>query len=191
MGFGRKRGKGMKSVLRSIKPYWLYLILIGKKRVEVGKTFPQSEDWNKVVYLYCSKDKKSFNRIPNQDQELMKKYLGKVACKFECKGNMRPFCNLNLMSKESCVPIDELIEYSNGNSLCGWRITNQEIYDEPRELSEFKRWCEDYYDCYHCDSCKYFIDGRGYEYDESDCACDGMKPIERPPQSWCYVEEGV
>lgn len=58
----------MQSVLRSIKPYWLYLILIGKKTVEVGKDFPKSASWNREVYLYCSKDRKSFNRIPKEDK---------------------------------------------------------------------------------------------------------------------------
>lgn len=174
----RSKAKGderVKAVLRSIKPYWLYLILIGKKRIEVGKNFPQSKDWNKVVYLYCSKDKKSFNRIPKQDQEWMKKYLGKVACQFVCKGNMRPCYNLNLMSKESCVPIDELIEYSNGNPLCGWRITNQEIYDKPRELIEFHHACKQPSgtDCSKC-----------LEEGKPNCWS-----IIRPPQSWCYVEE--
>ena len=74
----------MKSVLRSVKPYWIYLILIGKKKVEVGKNYPKSSEWNKVVEMYCSKDMKSFNRIPAEDREWMRKYLGKVACRFVC-----------------------------------------------------------------------------------------------------------
>lgn len=74
----------MKAVLRSVKPYWLYLILTGKKTVEIGKSCPQAKDWNKVVELYCSKDMRSFNRIPEEDKEWMRKYLGKVACRFVC-----------------------------------------------------------------------------------------------------------
>lgn len=33
----------MRHVLRSIKPYWVYLILKGKKTVEVGKNIPKAE----------------------------------------------------------------------------------------------------------------------------------------------------
>lgn len=167
-----------KAVLRSIKAYWLYLIWIGKKKIEVGKDFPKSDDWNKVVYLYCSKDMKSFNRIPKQDQEWMRKYLGKVACMFICRGRMQPNDNLNLMSKESCVPIDELIEYSNGKQLYGWRITDLVIYDEPKKLGEFYSLCEKG-NCYLCD----------WEREYDSCGCNRKKPITRPPQSWCYVEK--
>ena len=74
----------MKAVYRSIKPYWLYLILIGYKTVEVSKTFPKADDWNKEVFLNCSKDMKSFKRIPEKDREWMRKYLGKCACRFVC-----------------------------------------------------------------------------------------------------------
>lgn len=69
-----------------------------------------------------------------------------------------------------------------------WHISDLKIYDKPRELSEFRTFCKSYYDGDKCDDCKYFIDGRGYEYDESDCSCDGLKPIERPPHSWFFVE---
>lgn len=59
----------MKSVIRSAKPYWIYLILTGKKTIEVGKDFPKSKDWNKVVEMYCSKDMKSFNRVLKKERE--------------------------------------------------------------------------------------------------------------------------
>jgi hypothetical protein len=90
----------------------------------------------------------------------------------------------------ACVPFSYICDYAKDGEkfLCGLAITDLVIYDEPRELSEFKTFCKDFYDGKHCDECKYFIDGRGYEYDESDCGCNGLKPIERPPQSWCYVE---
>lgn len=73
-----------KSVMRSIKPYWLYLILKGIKPIEVGKNEPKSADWNKIVHLYCSKDKKSFNRIPQEDREWFSQFIGKVTCEFVC-----------------------------------------------------------------------------------------------------------
>ena len=203
----------MKAVLRSIKPYWLYLILIGKKTVEIGKTFPKSEDWSKTVFLYCSKDMRSFNLIPPKDRVWMLEYLGKVACKFVCGridtigkrgiNNNFDYCyqSLNVFGNDdieveitaiqkSCIPKVDLNAYgATSMRLFAWHISNIVIYDKPRELGEFKAFCKSYYDGDRCDDCKYFIDGRGYEFDESDCGCNGAKPIERPPQSWMFVEE--
>lgn len=204
----------MKAILRSIKPYWLYLILIGKKTVEIGKTFPKSDNWSKAVFLYCSKDMRSFNLIPPKDRVWMLKYLGKVSCKFVCEridtigkrgiNNNFDYCyqSLNVFGnddieveitaiKKSCIPKVELNAYGAASMrLFAWHISDLVIYDMPWELGEFKTFCTDFYDGKHCDDCEYFIDGRGYEYDESDCGCDGLKPLKRPPQSWCYVEKG-
>lgn len=33
-----------------------------------------------------------------------------------------------------------------------------------------------------------YDDPNAYDtYWRSDCGCNGTKPLERPPQSWCYV----
>lgn len=82
----------MKSVLISIQPYWVFLIIAKtmgwnidkEKTVEVRKNYPKSNDWNKVVKIYCSKDKKSFAKIPKEYQPLMEKFLGKVIGEFVC-----------------------------------------------------------------------------------------------------------
>lgn len=185
-----KDGRGgtkVKSVLRSIKPYWLYLMLIGKKSVEVGKDCPKSNDWNRVVELYCSKDKKSFNRIPEKDKEWMRKYIGKVACWFVCE-NINEFHEwqlfpqgifqeseqeeLNLFLKSSCLSFEEICTYRGDlpyfKPIYAWHISDLVIYDKPKELSEFK-----YYNC----SVKM---ENGYPMPSHK--------ITRPPQSWCYVD---
>lgn len=78
----------MKSILRRIKPYWFYLICEGIKKIEVGKDYPKNkewqEEWNRGVELYCSKDMRSFNRIPKEHREKYRKYLGKVGARFVC-----------------------------------------------------------------------------------------------------------
>ena len=56
-----------------------------EKTVEVRKNYPKSEDWNKIVKIYCSKDKKSFSKIPKEYQPLMEQFLGKVIGEFVCK----------------------------------------------------------------------------------------------------------
>lgn len=79
-----------------------------------------------------------------------------------------------------CVTSNEIMKYTdNGNKdLTAMHISNLKIYDEPKELSEFKKTNRDcvYSDLGlaipNCDKCK-----------EPTCF------IQRPPQSWCYVKK--
>lgn len=167
----------MKVVLRSIKPYWFYLICEGKKTIEVGKDCPKATDWNRTVELYCSKDIKSFNRIPKEYQEKYRKYLGKVGARFICDyikeytSNERGWYCYDL---ETCLLCDEIAGYGKGKTLYGWHISNLVIYDKSKELNEFKMGCKGCKerDTYHC---KFY--------------CYGERPITRPPQSWMFVKE--
>ena len=148
----------MKAVLRSVKPYWLYLILTGKKTIEVGKSCPQAKDWNKVVEMYCSKNMRSFNRIPEEDKKWMRKYLGKVACRFVCdkvistcgwrlRGDTQQCAKRTVLEEEfprlACLTIDELVLYAgnDGREIYGWHITDLKIYDKPKEINEFLLPC--------------------------------------------------
>lgn len=203
----------MKSVLRSIKPYYLYLIITGRKTVELGKDFPISPEWDRKVELYCSKDKKSFKRIPEADREWMRKYLGKVACRFVCdKDESRwfymdtdgtPISNIKSdYEQASCLKRKEIIDYilrpnkkrnaeKGTNWVHGWHVSDLKIYDTPKELGEFfiKGECENFD---FCPCCSNFHKGRGWldgsTCDEDDCITYGIKPITRPPQSWQYTE---
>lgn len=194
-----------KAVLMSIQPYWVFLIIANKmgwhifneKTAEVRKSRPKDENWNKVVKIYCSKDKKSFSKIPKEYQPLMKQFLGKVIGEFVCD-YIEDFNEFEYdmdalyrhIKLNACIDYDEIYKYLGcGKCGCGWHISNLVIYDKSKELSEFKTFCKSYYDGDKCDDCEYFINGDCYEYDESDCRCNGLKPIKRPPQSWCYVEE--
>lgn len=161
----------MKSVLRSIKPYWFYLICEGKKIIEVGKDHPKADNWNKTVELYCSKDMKSFNRIPKEYQEKYRKYLGKVGARFICKDFDKIVPDLQfgyldyLALCDTCLSIEEIYTYGKGRTLYGWNISDLMIYDKPRELGEF-------------------ISSKP----KNKFRAHGDN-LTRPPQSWCYVEE--
>lgn len=200
----------MKSVLISIQPYWVFLIiarLMGwnipqEKTVEVRKDYPKDRAWNKRVHIYCSKNRKSFNRIPKEYQPLMEKLLGKVVGEFVCDRIYKlHHCihgvyslDLNEQNVQenltTCLTVGEVYEYGKGKPLFGLHISDLKIYDKPKELGEFHRICREYgSDNPNCDNCKYFIDGRSYEYDESDCAFAGHPPLTRPPQSWQFVDE--
>lgn len=178
----------MKSVMISIKPYWVFLIIAKtmgwnidkEKTVEVRKTYPQDDEWNKVGKIYCTKDKKSFNHIPKKYQPFMKRFLGKVIGEFICDDL---FCvgarasGHQYIERLSCLSQEELIDYQGDRVfLWGWHISNLVIYDTPKVLGEFEKPCN--HNCFT--PCPHY---RGKEYE-----CE--KPIiTRPPQSWCYVEE--
>ena len=176
----------MKSVLRSIKPYWFYLICEGKKTIEVVKGYPKATDWNRTVELYCSKDMESFNRIPKEYQEKYRKYLGKVGARFICdKINEYTFSVYDMRYRAThveqeamCLYQPELLRYGNDKPLYGWHISELKIYDKPKELSEFCIPCK-----VSCENCKNPL------YFERGCEEKGKKIITRPPQSWQYVEE--
>lgn len=200
----------MKSIMISIKPYWVFLIIAKtmgwnidkEKTVEVRKTYPQDDEWNKVGKIYCTKDKKSFNHIPKKYQPFMKRFLGKVIGEFVCDridtirkrgiDDNFDYCYLSLDKwgnddiepeitavKNSCVLKDDLNDYGkNSRMLYGWHISNLKLYDKPKGLGEFEKPCNR--NCFT--PCPHY---RGKEYE-----CE--KPIiTRPPQSWCYVESIV
>lgn len=200
----------MKSVMISIKPYWVFLIIAKtmgwnidkEKTVEVRKTYPQDDEWDKVGKIYCTKDKKSFNHIPKKYQPFMEKFLGKVIGEFVCDridtirkrgiDDNFDYCYLSLDKwgnddiepeitavKNSCVLKDDLNDYGkNSRMLYGWHISNLKLYDKPKGLGEFEKPCNR--NCFT--PCPHY---RGKEYE-----CE--KPIiTRPPQSWCYVESIV
>ncbi|MBQ8840887.1 MAG: hypothetical protein IJ004_06175 [Clostridia bacterium] len=199
----------MKSVLISIQPYWVFLIIAKimgweidqEKTVEVRKNFPKALDWNKKSIIYCSKNKQSFNRIPKKYQPFMEKFLGRVVGEFECDEIFTISCyssdlNARWMNQEqpfTCLTDKEMINYlGNGKEGYAWHITDLVIYDKPKELGEFilpsKIGC-----CNEekCRSCKYLDRGNGFNV-EDDCnakfCTDEYKPLRKAPQSWCYVE---
>lgn len=182
----------MKSVLISIQPYWVFLIIAKimgwkikeEKTIEIRKNYPKDSIWNRKTVIYCSKDKKSFNRIPKEYQPFMTKFLGKVIGEFICdeiivdeKGE-----NQDIICENGCLTRQELLAYEPRKIVYGWHIPNLKIYDKPKELSEFKVCLEKplHEDCNDCI----------FNFTSNDCVgCGKYKIITRPPQSWCYVEE--
>lgn len=183
------------SVLRSIKPYWLYLILTFRKTVEVGKSKPNAENWDGRVFLYCSQDMKSFRRIPKQDQEWMQKYLGKVACMFVCD-HIEDYQNMLIVDIKntsdeltikplldaSQLTLDELKDYTANQGpfdcVYAWHIAGMVQHGFPMELTSFRKPCT----VGMCECCDHKIAEEGnLEY-----KCGNI--ITRPPQTYCYVE---
>lgn len=98
------------------------------------------------------------------------------------------------LSKQSCLSWNELRSYV-GQGLkdfyC-WHITEPKLFDKPKELSEFGKVCNRYEND-ECDDCPYLqVYVNSYPCDDcvdTWCGVDNIKPLTRPPQSWCYVEE--
>lgn len=188
----------MKSVLISIQPYWVFLIIAQKmgwnigevKTIEVRKNRPKDKNWDNIVKIYCSKDKKSFSQIPKEYQPLMERFLGKVIGEFICNEiTVAEYGNYCVLSKSKTM-IDELdlLDYANEKTIYGWHISNLVIYDEPRELGEFYQYCGDNPKCDGCEA---------HYYSNTECGLEdycysiiyGCKPLKRPFQSWGYVYE--
>lgn len=188
------------SVLRSIKPYWLYLILTFRKTVEVGKSKPNAENWDGRVFLYCSQDMKSFRRIPKQDQEWMRKYLGKVSCMFTCDHieeyqqifiadikNSSDEQTIKPLLDASQLTLDELKDYTTNQGpfdcVYAWHINGIVQHGYPMELNQFRKAC----DKRKCDGCEFFNEADMSAYEHSYFVTTCVNAITRPPQTFCYV----
>ena len=166
----------MKAVLISIQPKWCELIASGKKTVEVRKTKPKLETPFKC-YIYCTNWKDNTYWANHY-----KGKLGKVIGEFLCDGiiTARSGCYCKIPPALSQVDALDLMDYADGKPVYGWHITDLVIYDKPRELGDFKNKCDGL--CYD--------NSVGFKCPSlmrEDCK-KHLKPIKRPPQSWCYVE---
>lgn len=183
----------MKAIMISIKPEYVCKILNKEKLLEIRKSIPKCELPCKV-YIYCTKGKDLWmhnkETIILGDTNLTSYWLnGKVVAeftlnkveKFECSSDAH---NTLVFDRKSCLSIQQVRDYCNGQDLYGWHIDNLIIYDKPKELSEFYIETIDD-DC--CVGCPY----HETPIEERPCKnCYGnRKYITRPPQSWCYVEQ--
>ena len=166
-----------KAVLISIRPKWCEKIASGEKTIEVRKTRPKLDTPFKV-YIYCTR---------GVALGAWGKH-GKVIGEFTCDRIDRlapanePYGIYDIDDDyvlQTCLENGALWDYGHGTPLFGWHISDLKIYDKPRELREFKKSNRD---CFYADL------GLA-KRDCPDCKNSGCF-LERPPQSWCYVEEG-
>lgn len=178
-----------KAVMLSIRPKWVEKIASGEKTIEVRKTKPKLETPFKC-YIYCTlqgcneffrvdlgRDVAKWNRGKWADRK------GNVIGEFTCDriykidkdstdflfkaGGLSVYKQAAEEKCGLCVAMtdDELHGYLGHCQGYGWHISDLRIYDEARGLSEFT-------------GLRTFKGG--FE----------LRMIDRPPQSWCYVEEG-
>lgn len=167
--------------MTSVNPPFSTLILNGVKKIE-WRTKPLPLGWHE---LYETKKKGG---------------CGKVIGRFEVVENVK----FNLQGdtyqpqwlEKGCVSYDFLLAYAKGKDYLYANIIGKvEIYDKPKELSEFLTICK--YDAVFsynskCGECPYFdknLQNKTESVVVGLCSNGGYIPITRPPQSWCYVEE--
>lgn len=162
-----------KAVMLSIRPKWVEKIASGEKTIEVRKTRPNLATPFKA-YIYCSQ---------GNDARRLRGSWGKVIGEFTCDriykidkdstdflfkaGGLSVYKQAAEEKCGLCVAMtdDELHGYLGHCQGYGWHISDLLIYNQPKGLDEFTRLRETKF---------------------------GSEPvtIKRPPQSWCYVEEG-
>ena len=174
-----------KAVMLSIRPKWVEKIASGEKTIEVRKTKPKLETPFKA-YIYCTQDKHLVfmqNQIGTNLIACMDATAaipvggaignGKVIGEFTCDRIDRlapandPYGIYDIDDDyvlQTCLENGALWDYGHGTPLYGWHISDLRIYDTPKELSEFT-------------GLRTFKGG--FE----------LRKIDRPPQSWCYVDD--
>ena len=178
-----------KAVLISIRPEWAKKILSGEKTLEVRRNRPKLETPFKC-YIYCTAGNLSYEVSNGMMCNISggKLVIGEFVCdKIERISGYVDIKNLQSDFVGSCLSTYQIEAYLNGKDGYMWHISNLEIYDMPRKLSEF--WFPDDLYCEKelCGGCPWDqspdVNGE-YEFD-----CEWRRPLRRPPQSWCYVEE--
>ena len=159
-----------KAVMLSIRPKWCEKIVNGEKTIEVRKTRPKLQTPFKC-YIYCTMDHPyisiscgeldKLNHRTNTVGRCNSKVIGEFTC-----DRIYELAPLNHapddVEKQACLTREEIVNYLKGTGY-GWHISGLLIYDQPRELSEFT-------------GLRTFKGG--FE----------LREIDRPPQSWYYVE---
>ena len=166
----------MKSILMSIKPQWVAKILNGEKTIEIRKKFPK--DYVGWVYIYCTKGKTTFEKT------LVRYHDGEVVARFWCDKVEEIFTigmyyhetktlDKNELPRLSCLSCTDLDNYLQGRNGYAIHITKLEIFDKPKEISEFLVF-------------SHIVDGVDAHNQPKQFKI--LKHITRPPQSWCYIE---
>ena len=196
MSEAQNGGKKMeKAVMLSIRPKWVEKIVNGEKTIEVRKTRPKLKTPFKC-YIYRTKG--TVPHIINGKWVEMKvggTVIGEFTCDAITRMNICGFWDdsgkqLDNRLKDTCLTSEEFGNYLGENVGYGWHISNLRIYDPLRDLGEFSPVCRYKNDDGSCQSRRVACSFQRYDYnhDGSINLVECGRPLEHPPQSWCYVE---
>lgn len=195
----------MKSILISVHPKWCELIANGQKTVEVRKTRPKLGTPFKC-YIYETKARSDVPTFIDEDGHVSFEGRGQVIGEFVCD-RIWELAPLNHapddVEEQACMTREEIVRYLKCIG-CAWHISDLKIYDEPKELSKFRiedkaaiKICEHRFRTGQPEDVAWhggwlkggFICMKSGEPEW--CENCLSKPLARPPQSWCYVEEAT
>lgn len=198
----------MKSVLISTRPKWVEKIChkigedetgeaVYEKRIEVRKNAPKEVPFKAYIY----ETKGQYVKFTHGAHTKYGYGRGKVIGEFICDkvdkimtlqhtyynflgvplATTTEYCIWNDDLPQMCLTKKEIEEYGKGKTLYGWHISDLKIYDKPKELGDFKKHCHYKDRNSYClaNECEYYSDWTGI-------CCNW---VERPPQSWMYVED--
>lgn len=189
----------MKSVLISIRPKWCEKIASGEKTIEVRKTAPKEVPFK--AYIYETKESKMrylndrFNSFLKNKSHYTD--MGKVIGEFICDkvynlvnafgGIMFADENLNQLEPQlfrdmSCLTDEQTADYLGDKDGYGLHISDLKIYDNPKELSEFRPICKFEGKDLICNLCP------NHEYN-GGLFFECRRKVTRPPQSYMRVKE--
>lgn len=177
-----------KAVLISIRPKWVVRITSGKKTFEVRKNRPKLELPFKC-YIYETQGRTETPWIDEDGHTIFKGrglVIGEFLCdtiwpiQIECSSPVALGAGIEIPG--TCLTDRQILEYlGNGKQGYAWHISNLEIYDTPKELPQFRKCCG----TQDCDKCQFWENTGEY----AGCLTSEERRLNRPPQSWCYVEE--
>lgn len=141
---------GMKWVLLSIRPRHFKKIAVGLKGVEARKVWPKVEPPFGCL-IYCTKDEAlSYSDYcgfeiadPTQDFVANGKVVAEFVCNQICAVLAHPavFAGKPMFFQyaidAACLTQEEVEQYGGGKDVAGLVISDLQVYDKPKELSEF------------------------------------------------------
>lgn len=185
-----------KAVLISIHPRWCEKIASGEKTIEIRKTRPKLET---PFRCYIYRTKGTVSHIINGKwvkMEVGGTVIGEFTCDAITRVNICGFWDddgrqLENQIKETCLTPAEVNDYLGTKAGYDWHISDLRIYDTPRDLGEFSPVCIYKADDGTCPTRRVACSFQRFDYNQDGTIniVECGRVIERPPQSWCYVEE--
>lgn len=197
----------MKSILLPVHPELLANILNGDANILIRKLFPK--DYVGWVYIYCSKGKPSLVKSDHfgvctalGDVDTKKVLNGKVVARFWCdkveeiklepvedySSDTYEYMTKTLdeddLLEKSCLHTLDLSKYLHGKKGYAIHISKLEVFDKPKELSEFWHKCEQKEKDRKCANCPI-----GWAlWNDGHKSCEDHHIIYETPKNYCYIE---
>lgn len=184
-----------KAILINIRSEWVEKILKGEKTIEIRKTAPKC--YLPIdVYIYCAKGNRDLYMDTHHccigfDLRGDTLLNGKVVAKFTLEKVSWFEDVIKPMSivEQSYLSASEVHDYTKGCSFYGWHISNLEVFNDPKELSDFGRLL----DKGTYSKADYLNDAVWESMNEVTIQQERLMTeklfiINKAPQSWQYVE---